>query len=75
MSIDPRIITHSNAMLPAELAARFGILEASRTVVVDGQARSEHDIDLPEFYDQLRNGKPVSASAGAGTFRAVSHPI
>jgi DegV family protein with EDD domain len=31
--------------------------------VVDGLARPEHEIDLPEFYDQLRSGKPMSTSA------------
>lgn len=63
VSIAARIVTDSNAMLPAELAARFDILEVSLTIVVDGQARSEHDIDLSEFYDQLRGGKPISTSA------------
>ncbi len=63
LCIAARIVTDSNAMLPAELAAQFDILEVPLTIVVDGQARSEHDIDLPEFYDQLRSGKPVTTSA------------
>ena len=63
MSIAVRLVTDTNAMLPAELAARFGILEASLTIVVDGLARPERDIDLAELYDQLRSGKPISTSA------------
>lgn len=50
-------------MLPAELAARFDILQVSLTIVVDGQAHPEHEIDLPEFYDQLRSGKPITTAA------------
>lgn len=61
--IAARIITDSNAMLPAELAARFDILQVSLTIVVDGRAHPEHEIDLPEFYDQLRSGKPISTAA------------
>ncbi len=63
MPIATRIVTDSNAMLPTELASRFDILEVSLTVVVDGLARPEHDLDLPEFYDHLRSGKPISTSA------------
>ena len=63
LPITTRIVTDSNAMLPAALAARFDILEVSLTIVVDGLARPEHEIDLPEFYDQLRSGKPISTSA------------
>jgi DegV family protein with EDD domain len=61
--IAARIVTDSNAMLPAELAARFDILEVSLTIVVDGTARPEHEIDLPGFYDQLRRGTPITTSA------------
>lgn len=63
LPIAARIVTDSNAMLPAELAARFDILQVSLTIVVDGQAHLEHEIDLPEFYDQLRSGKPISTAA------------
>ena len=63
LPITTRLVTDSNAMLPTELAARFDILEVSLTIVVDGLARPEHEIDLPEFYDQLRSGKPISTSA------------
>ncbi|CAN5164777.1 hypothetical protein BH20ACT3_BH20ACT3_13630 [soil metagenome] len=63
MPIAARIVTDSNAMLPAELATRFDILEVSLTIVVDGLARPEHEVDLPEFYDQLRSGKPITTSA------------
>lgn len=63
MPIAARIVTDSNAMLPAELVACFGILQVPLTVVVDGQAQHEHEIDLAEFYDQLRDGRPVSTAA------------
>ena len=63
MSITVRLVTDTNAMLPASLAARFEILEVPLTIVVDGLARPEPDIDLAEFYDQLRGGKPISTSA------------
>lgn len=63
LSIATRIVTDTNAMLPRELAARFGILEAPLTIVVDGLACAEGDVDLAEFYDQLRSGKPVSTAA------------
>jgi len=63
LPITARIVTDSNAMLPAELAARFDILEVSLTIVIDGRDRPEHGIDLPEFYDHLRSGTPVSTSA------------
>lgn len=63
LPIAVRIVTDSNAMLPAELAARFDILEVPLTIVVDGRARPEHEVDLPEFYDQLRRGTPISTAA------------
>lgn len=63
MLIATRIVTDSNAMLPADLVARFDIGVVPLTIVVDGQARHEHELDLPEFYDQLRRGRPVTTSA------------
>jgi DegV family protein with EDD domain len=63
LPIAVRLVTDTNAMLPAELATRFDILEASLTIVVDGRASPEREIDLTEFYDQLRSGKPISTSA------------
>ena len=63
LSIATRIVTDTNAMLPRELVARFGILEASLTIVVDGLACAERDVDLAEFYVQLRSGTPVSTAA------------
>jgi DegV family protein with EDD domain len=63
LPIVARIVTDSNAMLPAELATRFDILQVSLTIVVDGQAHPEHELDLSEFYDQLRSGKPITTAA------------
>ncbi len=63
LSIAVRIVTDTNAMLPAELTARFDVLVAPLTIVVDGLACREDEIDLAEFYDQLRAGKPISTSA------------
>lgn len=63
MTIPVRIVTDSNAMLPAEIAARFDILEVALTIVVDGRAQPEHEVNLPEFYDHLRSGKSVSTAA------------
>lgn len=63
MPIAARIVTDSNAMLPPELLARFAILEVPLTIVVDGDAGPEHEIDRPAFYDQLRRGTAISTSA------------
>jgi DegV family protein with EDD domain len=58
-----RIVTDSNAMLPAHLAAHFGVLVASLTIVVDDVASPERDVDLATFYGQLRAGSPVATAA------------
>lgn len=63
MSIAVRIVTDTNAMLPPSLVDRFGLLEAPLTIVVDGDAVPERDIDLARFYDQLRAGATVTTSA------------
>lgn len=63
MPIAARIVTDTNAMLPRELASRFDILQVPLTIVVDGLARREDEVDLAEFYDHLRVGKPISTSA------------
>lgn len=60
-----RLITDSNAMLPAELIDRFRIDVVPMTIVVDGDAIDEDDIALPWFYERLRAGAPVSTSAPA----------
>lgn len=67
-----RLVTDSNAMLPPELVARFEILVVPLTVVVDGQAIREDEIELPAFYEQLRRGAAVTTSAPApGEIQAV----
>ena len=50
-------------MLPADLVERFAILVVPLTIVVDGVAHHEHELDLPNFYEQLRQGRPVTTSA------------
>jgi len=63
LPIAARIVTDSNAMLPAALTARFGILTVPLTIVVDGQATREDEVDLVDFYDHLRAGKTISTAA------------
>lgn len=63
LPISARIVTDSNAMLPAALSARYGILTVPLTIVVDGQATHEDEVDLVDFYDHLRAGKTISTSA------------
>jgi fatty acid-binding protein DegV len=86
LPITARIVTDSNAMLPAELAARFGILEVSRTIVIDGRDRPEHAPGAAEALERSLRALPivaetigylvgpsVAAHTGAGTFGAVFH--
>ena len=61
--IAARIVTDSNAMLPAELIERFGILAVPLTIVIDGDPHREDEIDLVTFYEQLRCGTVISTSA------------
>ena len=56
--IAARIVTDSNAMLPAELMERFSILAVPLTIVIDGDPRREDEIDLVTFYGQLRCTAP-----------------
>lgn len=58
------LVTDSNAMLPAELAARLGVRIVPLTVVVDGVSLVEDEtLDLPGFYAALRRGAGVTTSA------------
>lgn len=50
-------------MLPAELIARFGILAVPLTIVIDGHAHAEDEIELATFYERLRCGTAISTSA------------
>ncbi len=63
LPIAARIVTDTNAMLPLELSARFGILEVPLTIVIDGRAILEDEVDLVELYDRLRHGGSLSTSA------------
>lgn len=59
------MVTDSNAMLPASLRDRFGIAVVPLTVVVDGQAHHETDLDASWFCARLRAGAEVSTAAPA----------
>ena len=63
MAIVVRLVTDSNAMLPAELVARFGVLVVPLSIVVDGVARPEPEVDLAAFYGHLRAGCPITTAA------------
>lgn len=63
MPLPLRVVTDTNAMLPAELATRFDILEVPLTIVIDGRPQLEPEVDLADFYDCLRGGKPITTSA------------
>jgi len=58
-----RLVTDSNAMLPAALLERFAVTAVPMTVVVDGQAHHEDELDPVEFCGLLRAGASVSTSA------------
>lgn len=58
-----RLVTDSNAMLPAALLARYAITAVPMTVVVDGTAHHEDELDPVEFCGLLRAGASVSTSA------------
>lgn len=58
-----RLVTDSNAMLPPDLVDHFDVLVVPLTVVVDGVARLEDEVDLAAFYARLRDGAPVTTAA------------
>lgn len=62
-AVETRIVTDSNAMLPEDLRARFGIAVVPLTVVVDDVAHREDTLDPVEFCRLLRRGVSVSTSA------------
>lgn len=58
-----RIVTDSNAMLPVELRERFSITAVPMTVVLDGVAHHEDDLDPTAFCAALRRGATATTSA------------
>jgi DegV family protein with EDD domain len=59
-------------MLPGELVSRFDVLVVPLTVVVDGRAQLESEVELAEFSARLRAGATVSTAAPSpGEFLAV----
>jgi DegV family protein with EDD domain len=59
-------------MLPGELVSRFDVLVVPLTVVVDGRAQLESEVELAEFFARLRAGATVSTAAPSpGEFLAV----
>jgi DegV family protein with EDD domain len=69
-----RIVTDSNAQLPAELARRLGIEIVPLTVVVDGAPRPEVELDADLFFATLsRHPRPEvsTAAPSPGDFARV----
>jgi len=65
-------VTDSNAMLPAELVTRFDVLVVPLTVVIDGDARPEPEVEPGWFYARLRCGATVTTAAPSpGELRAA----
>lgn len=64
-AVTVRLVTDSTAMLPAALLARYAITAVPMTVVVDGTAHHEDELDPVEFCGLLRAGASVSTSAPA----------
>jgi DegV family protein with EDD domain len=64
------LVTDSNAMLPADLRARFDVEVVPLTVVVDGESFAEGvDLSTAAFYERLAAGASVSTAAPpAGAF-------
>jgi fatty acid-binding protein DegV len=58
-----RIVTDSNAMLPAELRERFAITVVPMTIVLDGVAHHEDTLDPAAFCASLRGGAEATTSA------------
>ncbi len=68
------IVTDSNSQIPAELAARLGIVVVPLTVTVDGVDYQEGvDLDADQFYARFESGTPqVSTSQPSpGAFAAA----
>lgn len=59
-----RIVTDSNAQVPEELRARYGIEVVPLTVTVDGEAYAEgEDLDADAFYARFEGGAPVVSTS------------
>lgn len=68
------LVTDSNAMLPPDLAARYGVEVVPLTISVDGVTYQEGvDLDADAFYGRFRAGRPVVSTAqpSPGTFAAA----
>jgi DegV family protein with EDD domain len=67
------LVTDSNALLPDDLRARFGVDVVPLTVVVDGRAYAEGvDLTTADFYAHLAAGASVSTAAPSpGAFVAA----
>ena len=58
-----RLVTDSNAMLPAALLERFAVSVVPLTVVIDGVTHREDRLDPIDFCASLRAGADVSTAA------------
>lgn len=57
------LVTDSNAQLPTELVERYALEVVPLGIVIDGQVYREGiDLDVDDFYAQLRAGATVSTS-------------
>lgn len=59
-----RVVTDSNSQIPGDLARRLAIEVVPLSIVVDGEARPEGDIDADLFFDTLaRQPRPEVSTA------------
>ena len=58
------IFTDSSCDLPKEVVSELGLEVVHLDVIVEGEEPKSNDkVDIPEFYNKLRNGKTASTSA------------
>jgi DegV family protein with EDD domain len=72
------LVTDSNAQLPAELAARYGVEVVPLTVTVDGVEHLEGvDLDADDFYARFESGRPAVSTAqpSPGRFAAAYQAV
>lgn len=71
------IFTDSSCDLPKEVVSELGLEVVHLDVIVEGEEPKSNDkVDIPEFYNKLRNGKTASTSAvSIATFKDIFEPF